>query len=167
MRNEFAIQKNPANERARLALARVLSAAGHEADAERALRELLQVLPDSALARVWLGQLYEAANRFADARREFERLQALQRGVPVAQLEAQRQPLGFEHCAYQLDVEALCLAVVILELEWRVVAVAAAIRAMTSGAIGAAMKARNTGGQLINANKAHQREPSLRMYSFS
>ena len=69
---EIAIRGNPRDERSRLALARVLTSAGRDADAERALRETIQALPDSALARWWLGSGYERLNRFADARQEFE-----------------------------------------------------------------------------------------------
>jgi tetratricopeptide (TPR) repeat protein len=69
---QIAIRRNPGEERARVALARVLSSAGQDSDAERALRETLDALPDSALARWWLGWGYERVNRFADARREFE-----------------------------------------------------------------------------------------------
>ncbi len=69
---EIAIRKNPRDERARLALARVLSSAGRDSDAEHALRETIQILPGSVLARWWLAQGYERVNRFADARREYE-----------------------------------------------------------------------------------------------
>jgi tetratricopeptide (TPR) repeat protein len=67
-----AIQKQPHDERSRLALSRVLTAAGRHADAERALRETVDVLPDSALAHVWLGRAFEDANRLSEARQEFE-----------------------------------------------------------------------------------------------
>ncbi len=70
---EIAIRMNPRDERARLALSRVLSSAGRESDAERALLETLRVLPDSAQAHWWLGSSYERANRLADARPEFDR----------------------------------------------------------------------------------------------
>jgi tetratricopeptide (TPR) repeat protein len=69
---QAAIQRNPTNERARLAFARVLTAAGRDDEAERALQETIRVLPDSALAHWWLGSLFERLNQFADARREFE-----------------------------------------------------------------------------------------------
>jgi tetratricopeptide (TPR) repeat protein len=67
---EAAIRRNPRDERSRLALARVLSAAGRDDEAERALQETIRVLPDSTLARWWLGSSYERRNRFEDARRE-------------------------------------------------------------------------------------------------
>jgi len=73
---EIAIRKNPRDERSRIALARVLGSAGREPDAERVLQETLQVLPESALARWWLGWGYERLNRFADARQEYERASA-------------------------------------------------------------------------------------------
>ena len=68
---ETAIRLNPRDERSRLALSRVLSSAGRDADSERTLQETIQLFPDSAQARWWLGSGYERANRFADARREF------------------------------------------------------------------------------------------------
>ena len=52
---EIAIRGNPRDERSRLALARVLTSAGRDSDAERALRETIHALPDSVLARWWLG----------------------------------------------------------------------------------------------------------------
>ena len=67
-----AIRTHSRDERSRIALSRVLNAAGRHADAERALRETIEVLPDSALAHVWLGRASEDANRFDEARQEFE-----------------------------------------------------------------------------------------------
>jgi tetratricopeptide (TPR) repeat protein len=69
---EIAIRRNPLDERSRVALARVLSSAGRDSDAERALQETTQVLPGSVLAHWWLGRGYERVNRFLDARREYE-----------------------------------------------------------------------------------------------
>ena len=66
-----AIRLWPKDERARLALSRILSSAGKDAEAATALEETLQVLPDSALAHWWLALSHERVNRFADARREF------------------------------------------------------------------------------------------------
>jgi tetratricopeptide (TPR) repeat protein len=71
-----AIRRSPREERARLALSRVLSSAGRDADAERALQETLRVLPDSALAHWWLASTYEHVNRYAEARQEFQRAAA-------------------------------------------------------------------------------------------
>jgi tetratricopeptide (TPR) repeat protein len=65
-----SIRRSPRNERARLALSRVLSRAGSDADAVRSLQDTLQVLPESALAHWWLSSTYETLNRFADARQE-------------------------------------------------------------------------------------------------
>lgn len=73
---EAAIALNPADERSRLALSRVLSSAGRVADAERALQETIRVLPSSARAHWWLATTYERVNRFDDARREYERAAA-------------------------------------------------------------------------------------------
>lgn len=66
-----AIRLSPTDERARLALSRILSSAGKDAEAAAALEETLRVLPDSALAHWWLALSHERVNRFADARREF------------------------------------------------------------------------------------------------
>lgn len=66
-----AIRLAPRDERARLALSRILSSAGRDAEAARALEETLRALPDSALAHWWLALSLERLNRFADARREF------------------------------------------------------------------------------------------------
>jgi len=73
---DAAIRMNPGDERARLALSRVLSSAGRDADAERALHETIRIIPASARAHWWLATLYERVNRFADARREFEQAAA-------------------------------------------------------------------------------------------
>lgn len=66
----------PRDERARLALARVLNAAGHDADAEAALHETARLLPDSVLAHWWLTLAYELVHRPAEARREVEQVAA-------------------------------------------------------------------------------------------
>ena len=67
-----AIHRSPRNERARLALARVLGSAGRDDDAERALEETIRVLPDCTLAHWWLALAHEKVNRFAEARQEVE-----------------------------------------------------------------------------------------------
>jgi tetratricopeptide (TPR) repeat protein len=69
---EAAIRLNPGDERSRLALSRVLSAAGRDADGQRALEDTLRVIPASGRAHWWLATSYERVNRFADARREYE-----------------------------------------------------------------------------------------------
>lgn len=69
---ETAIRMNPADERSRLALSRVFSSAGRDADAQRALQDTLRVIPASARAHWWLATSYEHVNRFVDARLEFE-----------------------------------------------------------------------------------------------
>ncbi len=69
---EAAIRLNPGDERSRLALFRVLTAAGRDADAQHALEETLRVIPASGRAHWWLATSYERVNRFADARREYE-----------------------------------------------------------------------------------------------
>jgi tetratricopeptide (TPR) repeat protein len=67
-----AIRRSPRNERARLALARVLGSAGRDADAEVVLQETIRDLPDCALPHWWLALAYERVNRFAEARQEIE-----------------------------------------------------------------------------------------------
>jgi tetratricopeptide (TPR) repeat protein len=69
---EAAIRLNPADERSRLALSRVLSSAGRDNDARRALEDTLRAIPASGRAHWWLATSYERVNRFADARREYE-----------------------------------------------------------------------------------------------
>ena len=71
-----AISLSPRDERARLALARALNAAGRDADAEGALHETVRVLPDSVLAHWWLTLAHEQAHRPAEARREVEQVAA-------------------------------------------------------------------------------------------
>ena len=62
---------NPGDERSRLALSRVFSSAGRDADAQRALQDTLRVIPASERAHWWLATSYEHVNRFDDARHEF------------------------------------------------------------------------------------------------
>ena len=69
---EAAIRTHPGDERSRLALFRVLSSAGRDADAQRALEGTLRAIPASGRAHWWLATSYERVNRFADARREYE-----------------------------------------------------------------------------------------------
>ena len=68
----IAIDRNSRDERARLALARVLSARGRDTDARRVLLDTIQAFPDSALAHWWLGLDYGRLNQSVDARRELE-----------------------------------------------------------------------------------------------
>jgi tetratricopeptide (TPR) repeat protein len=67
-----AIRLNPADERSRLMLARVLDQIGETARAEQLLVETADALPSSALARWRLGRLFVSANRVEDALREYE-----------------------------------------------------------------------------------------------
>ena len=71
-----AIGISPRDERPRLALARVLNAAGRDADAEHALLEIVRLLPDSVLAHWWLTLAYEQSHRAAEARMEVEHVTA-------------------------------------------------------------------------------------------
>jgi len=70
---EAAVRMSPGDERSRLALSRVLSSAGRDAEAQRVLQDTLRVIPTSARAHWWLATSYERVNRFKDARDEFER----------------------------------------------------------------------------------------------
>ena len=74
-REEFAnaIQRNPRDERSRLALFQVLRMAGRDAEAADTVQQALRVMPDSVRARWWLGVTYERLNQFVAARQEFER----------------------------------------------------------------------------------------------
>ena len=67
-----AIRRSPRNERARLALSRVLGSAGRDADAEGVLQETIRDLPECALPHWWLALAYERVNRYAEARHEIE-----------------------------------------------------------------------------------------------
>ena len=69
---EAAIRINPRDERSRLALSRVLSSAGRDAEAEAVLEETVRVLPDSARAHLWLASSYERMNQYAEARHAYE-----------------------------------------------------------------------------------------------
>ena len=68
-----SIRRSPRNERARLALSRVLSTAGRDGEATVVLQETFTMLPESVLGHWWLASLYERVNRFADARVEYQR----------------------------------------------------------------------------------------------
>jgi tetratricopeptide (TPR) repeat protein len=67
-----------ADERTPLVTAGLLVQEGRPEDAERVLRTVLEAWPESAIARWWLGRIYDTLNRVADARREYEAV------VPVA-----------------------------------------------------------------------------------
>jgi tetratricopeptide (TPR) repeat protein len=63
----------PDDERARIALADVLVEVGRLSEAERALQDTLQTIPDSGQAHERLGQLYQTQSLHPEAVREFER----------------------------------------------------------------------------------------------
>jgi tetratricopeptide (TPR) repeat protein len=67
-----AIELNPRDERARVALADVFVSADRQADAARALAGAVELMPDSGQAHYRLGQLAQAASRIPDAIREYE-----------------------------------------------------------------------------------------------
>jgi tetratricopeptide (TPR) repeat protein len=60
------------DERTRLVTAGLLVEAGRREDAERVLLTIVEAWPESAVARWWLGRIYDALNRVAEARREYE-----------------------------------------------------------------------------------------------
>ena len=66
------------DERSELAAAGRLAQQGRHVEAEQTLRGIVTARPESAVARWWLGRVYENLNRIADARQEYERV------VPVA-----------------------------------------------------------------------------------
>lgn len=66
------------DERSELAAAGRLAQQGRDVEAEQTLRAIVTARPESAVARWWLGRVYENLNRIADARQEYERV------VPVA-----------------------------------------------------------------------------------
>jgi tetratricopeptide (TPR) repeat protein len=69
---EQAIRLNQADERARVALARVFAEAGQPGRAQQTLIDAVQVLPASALAHIRLGRMYAAAARNQEAIAELE-----------------------------------------------------------------------------------------------
>jgi len=60
------------DERTHLVTAGLLVQEGRPEDAERVLLTIVDAWPESALARWWLGRIYDRLNRVADARREYE-----------------------------------------------------------------------------------------------
>jgi tetratricopeptide (TPR) repeat protein len=68
-----AIRLNPADERARIAIADVLAETKDFDLVERTLHETLDAMPASGQAHWRLGRLYQVLQRDVDARREFER----------------------------------------------------------------------------------------------
>jgi tetratricopeptide (TPR) repeat protein len=61
-----------ADERPRLITAGLLVEKGRFVDAERVLLTIVDAWPESAIARWWLGRIYDTLHRVADARREYE-----------------------------------------------------------------------------------------------
>lgn len=59
------------DERTRLVTAGLLVQEGRREDAERVLLTIVDAWPESAVARWWLGRIYDALNRVAEARREY------------------------------------------------------------------------------------------------
>ena len=60
------------DERSRLVDAGLLNQQGRVVEAEQALQSILDAWPDSALSRWWLGRIYDALDRVAEARRQYE-----------------------------------------------------------------------------------------------
>ena len=68
-----AIGLNPLDERARVALADVLVAAGRQTDAERVLNEVIAAMPGSGQAHYRLAQIYQAQSKIGDAVAQYEK----------------------------------------------------------------------------------------------
>jgi tetratricopeptide (TPR) repeat protein len=83
---EEAIRVNPADERARIALARVFTEVGQPARAQQVLAETVRRLPSSALAHWRLGRLYASADRNQEASAELELAAGLSALAGKAQL---------------------------------------------------------------------------------
>jgi tetratricopeptide (TPR) repeat protein len=93
-----AVGLDTLDERARLALAEVLVSAGKPDEAERTLRDTIDVLPDSGQARYRLGRLYHTLERYPEALHEFEEAVVRQ---PVAGLGTLYQIIGLTHVLEQ------------------------------------------------------------------
>jgi tetratricopeptide (TPR) repeat protein len=72
-----AVGLDPRDERSRIALADVLVAAGRATEAERALKEAIQMSPESGQAHYRLGQLYRTESLLPAAIEELERAATL------------------------------------------------------------------------------------------
>jgi tetratricopeptide (TPR) repeat protein len=68
----ISVRLRPQDERARLALADVLAAAGSLADAEQVLKDAILALPTSGQAHYKLGRLYDFQQRWPEAARELQ-----------------------------------------------------------------------------------------------
>lgn len=86
-----AIRLVPNDERSRMVLANVLVDAGRVAEAEHALKETVQAIPDSGLAHFRLGQLYQALSLLPQAVQEFEMAVTLD---PLAGLDHLYETIG-------------------------------------------------------------------------
>jgi tetratricopeptide (TPR) repeat protein len=69
----MAIDRNPHDERARVALAQVLIASDRLPEAKRGLSDALALLPDSGQSHYRLARIYEAESSIGDALEEYEK----------------------------------------------------------------------------------------------
>jgi tetratricopeptide (TPR) repeat protein len=69
---EAAVRRAPLDERARVALARVLVLAGRTEEAARVLHETVAAIPASGAAQWWLSTVYSSLNRGVEARQALE-----------------------------------------------------------------------------------------------
>jgi tetratricopeptide (TPR) repeat protein len=86
-----AIRLVPGDERSRMALADVLVDTGHIAEAEQALKETIEAIPDSGPAHYRLGQLYQTLSLLPQAARELETAASLD---PLVGLDRLYETIG-------------------------------------------------------------------------
>ena len=99
-----AVQAGPRDERARLALADVLTTAGRLDEAERVLLDTVDILPASGLGWYRLGRLYHTREQYPQAVAALERAAALE---TLGGLDAVYQVIGLVHTLQQNGVEAV------------------------------------------------------------
>jgi tetratricopeptide (TPR) repeat protein len=98
------VQASPRDERARLALADVLTTAGRLDEAERVLLETVDVLPASGLGWYRLGRLYHTREQYPEAVAALERAAALE---TLGGLDAVYQVIGLVQTLQQNGGEAV------------------------------------------------------------
>lgn len=99
-----AVEGNPRDERARLALADVLTTAGRLDEAERVLRDIVDVFPASGLGWYRLGRLYHTREQYPQAVAALERAAAQE---TLGGLDAVYQVIGLVQTLQQNGVDAV------------------------------------------------------------
>ena len=99
-----AVEASPRDERARLALADVLTTAGRLDDAERVLLDTVDILPASGLGWYRLGRLYHTREQYAQAVAALERAARLE---TLGGLDAVYQVIGLVEALQQNGAEAV------------------------------------------------------------